>query len=282
MTVSTDPAPRPPATRQVLLESRVVLDLARMALPMVSRPSPTARPRSVIVLPGFGADDRYTWPLRRHLARAGHACEGWGLGKNRAGIDIAHALDDVSAGWNLEQRSPYFGEASVPMLCDRMVERVRSRAAQDPLPIRRVLVGWSLGGVVAREVARELPELVSHVITLGTPVLGGPKYTSAARFFRGRGMDLDWIERAIGEREVRPIQARITTIYSPTDGVVGVGAAIDRHSPDVEHVEVDAAHIGLCFNPTVWRLVLEAIESGTNSTDADASGAGETQQSTRL
>jgi pimeloyl-ACP methyl ester carboxylesterase len=121
------------------------------------------------------------------------------------------------------------------------------------------LIGWSLGGVVAREVARDLPAIVEEVITLGTPVQGGPKYTRAAAFFKGRGMDLDWIERGVANRESTPIRARITAIASPTDAVVGHAATFDHHSPDVRHVDIDAAHLGLCFNPAVWKLIAETL-----------------------
>jgi pimeloyl-ACP methyl ester carboxylesterase len=123
------------------------------------------------------------------------------------------------------------------------------------------LIGWSLGGVVAREVARDLPDLVEDVITLGTPVRGGPKYTRAAALFRQRGMDLDWIERGVERRASRPIRARITAITSPTDAVVGHAATYDAHSPDVRHIDIDASHLGLCFNPTVWKLIADALDA---------------------
>ena len=127
--------------------------------------------------------------LSRYLKKLGHHAEGWGLGLNRAGVEIKHTLADLSPGWAIEPVARYRGEGSVPMLCDRMVARARERHAALGGPL--TLIGWSLGGVVAREVARELPDLVEEVITLGTPVLGGPKYTAAAAFFRRRGMDTD-------------------------------------------------------------------------------------------
>lgn len=239
-------------------ESRALLDAGRM-LPLLLRPrraGRAARPRHVIVLPGFGAGDGATWPLRRFLAGLGHRVEGWGLGVNKAGLDILHTLADLSPGWAPEPIARYRNEGSVPMLCDRMVARVRDRGTPGPV----TLVGWSLGGVVAREVARDLPDQVEEVVTLGTPVRGGPKYTRAAALFRRRGMDLDWIERGVARRESRPIQARITAIVSPTDAVVGHAAAYDLHSPRVRHVEIDAAHLGLCFNPTVWSVIARTLD----------------------
>lgn len=248
-----------PDRRGAWRESRALLDLGRMAVPLLlpAGAARARRPRQIIVLPGFGADDRATWPLRRYLLKLGHHAEGWGLGLNRAGIDIHHTLADLSPGWNTEPIDTYRNEGSVPMLCDRMVARVRERhhALGGPL----TLVGWSLGGVVAREVARDLPDLVEEVITLGTPVQGGPKYTRVAEFFRGQGMDLDWIERGVARRESTPIRAPITAITSPSDAVVGHAATRDHHSPDVRHFDVDVAHLGLVFNPLVWKLIAQTL-----------------------
>jgi hypothetical protein len=251
---------RAPERSAMLRESRVLLDVARMALPLLLR-APVARAkqrRDILVLPGFGADDRATWPLRHFLKKHGHKVEGWGLGLNRAGADIEHRLGDLSATWDITPKAVYCGEGAVPMLCDRMTEKVRARFALTGKPV--TLIGWSLGGYVAREVARELPEAVEQVITLGSPVQGGPKYTAAAKYFKARGMDLDWMEREIAKREVRPIQVPITAIVSTSDGVVGLAAAIDHHSPNVRHIQVDAAHFGLCFNPSIWALVIEALQ----------------------
>jgi hypothetical protein len=221
-------------------ESRVLLDAGRMLVPLLlpAGKARTTRPRDIIVLPGFGADDRATWPLRRYLAKIGHRAEGWGLGLNRAGLDIRHALSDLSPGWEAEPIGTYRNEGSVPMLCDRMVARVRERH---------------------RDLGRGP---VDDVITLGTPVRGGPKYTRAAALFRQRGMDLDWIERGVERRASRPIRARITAITSPTDAVVGHAATYDAHSPDVRHIDIDASHLGLCFNPTVWKLIADALDGG--------------------
>jgi pimeloyl-ACP methyl ester carboxylesterase len=242
-------------------ESRAVLDLGRMLAPLLLPVGPARckNPQHVIILPGFGADDRIMWPLRRYLRKLGHQAEGWGLGFNRAGTNIKHQLHDLSPGWAIEPVAHYRGEGGVPMLCDQMVARVRERHAVLAKPI--CLVGWSLGGVVAREVARELPSVISQVITLGTPVQGGPKYTAAAPFFRERGMDLDWIEREVARRDAMPIQVPITAIVSRTDAVVGYAAALDHVSPKVRHVEIDAAHVGMCVNPSAWRIIAQQLDA---------------------
>jgi pimeloyl-ACP methyl ester carboxylesterase len=255
-----EPLQAPPPAR-AWREGRALLDATRMAWPLL-RPAGSARTqvrRHVLVLPGFGADDRATWPLRHYLRKLGHHAEGWGQGLNQAGTNIRHTLGDLSPGWAIDPPTgKYRGEGGVPMLCDRMVAhtRERYRVLGEPL----TLIGWSLGGVVAREVARELPGLVEAVITLGTPVQGGPKYTAAAPFFRKRGMDLDWIEREVAKRDARPITVPITAIVSRSDAVVGFAAAHDHRSPNVRHVEMDVAHLGLCFNPGVWREIASVLD----------------------
>lgn len=251
----------PPPRAALIGESRAAFDLLALAPRLLRRVAPARQPRDVVVLPGFGADDRSTWALRHVLARAGHRVEPWGLGRNLAGLDIKHGFDDLPEAWRTLQAPPerYRREGGVPMLCARMQARVAARPASAP-PL--VMVGWSLGGVVAREVARELPERVAMVITLGTPVIGGPKYTAGARAMRERGLDLDWIERGVALRNAEPIRVPLVAVVSPSDAIVAREAAIDRHSGQVRHVELDAPHLSLCFRPDVWQIVLEAIERG--------------------
>ena len=146
----------------------------------------------------------------------------------------------------------------MPCLVDRFIERARFRHEQTGRNI--VLIGWSLGGYIAREVARDLPDVIEQVITLGSPVVGGPKYTATGRYFARQGADLDWIEAMIEKREVNPISQRVTMIYSKSDGIVAWPAAIDRFNRNVEHIEVNGSHIGMAFNPSVWSRITEALE----------------------
>lgn len=261
---SEEPVPKAlaaPRRRALLGETRAAVDALALAPRLLARVPRTAKPRDVIVLPGFGADDRSTWPLRHVLGRAGHRVEPWGLGRNLAGLDIPHGFDDLPESWRslLEAPARYRREGGVPMLAERMRQRVAQRPAAAP-PV--VLVGWSLGGTVAREVARELPDRVSLVVTLGSPVIGGPKYTAAARSLQQRGLDLDWIERGVARRNEQPIDVPVVAVLSPSDAIVAREAAIDRHTARVRHVEIDAPHLSLCFRPDVWRIVLEAVERG--------------------
>ncbi|GAB5412642.1 MAG: alpha/beta hydrolase [Congregibacter sp.] len=252
--------PSRPKRSLLLLETRAAVDFARMLGPLASasfRPKPVDPSRLVIVVPGFGSGDSYTLPLRRYLRNQGLEAEGWGLGTNLAGTDLPHELSDLSERWDVAPKDEYRGEAAVPFLIDRLYERVAERHAATGKTIS--LVGWSLGGYFAREVARDMPQIVDRVITMGSPVSGGPKYTAAAGFFEARGQDLDWIEEEVTRRAVRPIQQPITAIVSKTDGIVGWEAAQDAMNPNVRHVNIDAAHLGMGFKPEIWSYVLEAL-----------------------
>jgi len=244
----------------MLKEGRVALDILRMLLPLAGahlRPGSAPASSPIIVAPGFGSDDRYTRPLRHYLKRLGFRAEGWGLGFNLAGVNLEHQLGDLSKGWDVAPREVYNGEGSVPFLCDRFTDQVRERFEHFGEPI--TLIGWSLGGYVAREVARDLPDAVCRVVTLGSPTIGGPKYTAAAPFFVTRNMDMDWIEAEVTKRESRPIRQPITAIVSRTDGIVSWAAAQDHYSPNVRHIEVNAAHLGMGFNPTIWHHITAAL-----------------------
>ncbi len=249
----------PPPRRALVCEARAAIDAVRMLAPLAvagwQRQIDSGE--RVIVVPGFGADDRSTLPLRHYLRKRGFSVEGWGLGRNLAGTDLAHDFDDLLPRWDFNRRDPYRGEAGVAYLCDRLYERVLERHQALGQPI--ALVGWSLGGYLAREVTRDL-DIVQRVVTLGSPVVGGPKYTAAAAFFRQRGMDLDWIEEETGRREDRPITQPVTAIFSKSDAIVSWPAAIDRHSSAVEHIELDVAHLGMALNPTVWSHVVAALD----------------------
>jgi hypothetical protein len=216
------------------------------------------RQQAVMVIPGFGADDRYTWPLRAYLKRLGYATMGWGLGTNKAGLNLPHSLGDIHPRWKLRKESPYRGEAGVPYVIDRLIARVDEIAKIGKQPI--ALIGWSLGGYMAREVARDRPAQISQVITLGTPVIGGPKYTLAAPAFLRRKQNLDWVERMVADREERPITVPITAVVSPSDGIVSYLAALDHLSPAVHHVQLDVAHLAFPYNSTVWSVIAEALQ----------------------
>lgn len=212
---------RAPPPSALLNETLTALELPRLFLQAARLArAPRGTGQRVLVLPGFGADDASTALIRGYLGFLGYRATGWGLGRN---------------------------DADVLTLLERLRDRVVQLAVDGPVR----LVGWSLGGYLAREVARDAPDAVCRVVTLGSPVVGGPKYTSVARLFSG----LDEIEALVDARYDRPLTVPVTAIYSRLDGVVSWQACIDERSPNVEHVEVSTTHIGLGFSPQVLRII---------------------------
>ena len=126
------------------------------------------------------------------------------------------------------------------------------------------LIGWSLGGLVAREVARLSPHLVREVITMGTPIIGGPKYTTPGqRFAKASNIRLDQFEREVHERNSIGFDQPLTVLYSNRDGIVGPDIAKDIYNPQARNIRVDGGHMGLGFNPKVWRIIADTLAGRT-------------------
>ncbi len=215
------------------LEARAGAEFASLMLmlPLLRMNAPRGEDRPVVVLPGFMANDTSTWVLRRFLEDVGYAVTGWGMGRNDG------------------PGQPFI---------ERLVERLATLNKGHGQRVN--LVGWSRGGTIAREVARMRPDLVRQVITLGSPVKGGPSATSIGRLMQAStGMTEAQIHELIRRRERVPIRVPITALYSKTDGVVSWQASIDDTNPDVEHVEVQSSHVGLGVNPQVFRIIAERL-----------------------
>ncbi|MEQ8861565.1 MAG: alpha/beta fold hydrolase [Pseudomonadales bacterium] len=218
--------------QSMLREATGLLGLPMLALSAASlRDEPAGDGSTVVVLPGFGGDDLSTWPLRAFLRSLGYRVRGWGLGSNRA---------------------------TVPESIDVIGTLVERHLEESDAPLS--LVGWSLGGYIAREVARDKPHGVRRVITLGSPVIGGPKYTSVAVLAPLQGWNLDEIEVEVERRKGVPLRVPTTAIFSRRDGIVAWRACIDPEGDaPVEHVEVNSSHIGLGFDAHVYRLVARRL-----------------------
>lgn len=245
-------------------EARVAFDLVHLPLWMaagyVTRPDNVGQGRHVFVLPGFGASDTAMFPLRAYLMRHGFQAHGWDLGTNRAGLDLRLAAD--TPPWGLVPPEPYKGELGVALLAVKMQEKVEAFHAKTGQTVS--LVGWSLGGTIAREVARDLPDMVDHVVTLGSPLLGGPKYTRAAPFLARRGLDLDWIEQAVLDRQQTPLKVPATAIYSPTDGIVGSEAYVIPGDTETHYIRIDVAHLSMGIHRKILQTVVSELADSVN------------------
>jgi hypothetical protein len=97
------------------------------------------------------------------------------------------------------------------------------------------------------------------VITLGTPVIGGPKYTVLARSFQRRGIDVEAIAAAAEARNQISLRTPVVAIYSRQDTVVAWQACIDRNGTNIEHVEVTTSHFGFGFSPEVYKIIAQRL-----------------------
>ena len=222
----------PPPRFHQLLEGRVGAEISAlmMQLPLLRCRVPKGQGR-VMVLPGFMTDDSITWLLRRFLGSLGYDVEPWGLGVNRG---------------------------AMMKFLPKMITRLEGNNTGQADPPS--LVGWSRGGTLAREVARDRPDLVRSVITLGSPVRGGLNATSMGKLVQvDTGLTPEAVKRLLRERQKTPITVPITAIYSKTDGVVAWRACVDDVSPNIVHHEVRGSHSGLGFNAEVYQLVAKAL-----------------------
>lgn len=235
----TPPECQPPSKLSIALELRAPFEwlttpLKLLASKSTSVKSQTGDGRPIILLPGYMASSRSMAPLKRFLCDLNYSAYHWPLGRNQGNVEA-----DVAA----------------------MATQVQSVFEQHQQPV--TLIGWSLGGVIARELARLHPEQVREVITLGSPISGGPKYTSIGRYFnRRRQLNLDEIEQVIHERNSLGISQPITSIYSRSDGVVGWRASLDRYNPQARNIRVRSSHLGIGVNLKAWRIIAQTLAGG--------------------
>ncbi|MGZ8310620.1 MAG: esterase/lipase family protein [Allosphingosinicella sp.] len=181
------------------------------------------------MLPGFLATDRTTLGLQRALAGAGFRVIGWGMGLNK-GVR-AETLE-------------------------RIVQRLESFGGGEPV----TLVGWSLGGIFAREVAKLRPDLVAKVVTLGSPFSGDPRNNNVWRLYEmvaGHPVDDPPIRAVLNEKPPVPTLA----IWSRHDGIVAVAAARGEAGERDHHVELDCGHMGFAVSARAYPRIIEAIRT---------------------
>ncbi len=185
----------------------------------------------VLVLPGLGAADWSTALLRSWLRRAGYDPRPWNLGLHRPHVDRTLL---------------------------QLLPKVEALAAERAEAL--VLLGWSLGGIVARELARLRPDLVRGVITLGSPVRGGFRPTAIAPLYRLQGWDPDWTAEQFETVEQVPLRVPVLAILSYQDGIVAWQAAIDARNPVVEHRLATSCHWGLGIDPEIIETICDQLD----------------------
>ncbi|MGH3157858.1 MAG: esterase/lipase family protein, partial [Streptosporangiaceae bacterium] len=219
----------PPLAWYLTEPARGLADLATLPLATLWLPiAPRGDGHGVLVLPGLLASDGSTVPLRWFLGWLGYDGHGWELGRNRGPTDAV--LDGL------------------PAALTTLAERTGGPVS---------IIGWSLGGIYARELAREYPGLVRQVITLGSPfALAEPGHTRADSVYqRGSGRHAAHDRIPTREAVARPIDVPSTAVYSRHDGIVSWQNCIEPETGLHTNIEVRCSHLGFGVDlATLWLI----------------------------
>jgi hypothetical protein len=221
---------RPPSRLLLMLELRALWELgAFFAWLPALRMLPQGDGHSVLVLPGLMASDASTHLLRALLQDRGYVPYGWELGRN---------------------------QGPRPGVEDGMARRLKEIADRSGRKVS--VIGWSLGGLYARVLASQTPEVVRQVITLGSPFTGDPRASNAWRVFEytsGVSVDDQRWHKILRD----PVSVPTTSIYSRSDGIVAWQCSLERERPLAENIEVEGSHCGLGHNPVVLYAVADRL-----------------------
>ena len=196
---------------------------------------------------GYGAGDRSMLPLRAFLNSIGYTPLKAEMGVNiEAKEDRIRSVDDASR------------------FRDCMVERLQLRVeeAYKEYNQKISLIGWSMGGLFAADIAQQLPDKIEKVITLGSP-FGDPRGTSTFKLMRWLNnsnipveeQDFDsWLNKRLMTTDV-PVKV----LYSEFDGIVGESTAKLYEHPAVEHIKVDSSHVGFAVNANAFEVIANCL-----------------------
>ena len=225
---------KPPHPFWTLTEGRAIFELGAFGLlrkRMLDLPKGDGHP--VLVLPGFMASDRSTKPMRRLFKDLGYNAYGWGLGRNVR-----------------------FNEVREREMSD-LVERIYAENGR-----KLSIVGWSLGGVFARELAKLHPDIVRLVVSLGSPISIDRRHAAPSRLFEainGKQTEPE-MEGRYGDLAAAP-PVPTTSILTKSDGVVAWRGSIQHpeRGAMTENIIVPASHVGLGVNPLVMVAVADRL-----------------------
>ena len=222
------PAPRPWIGLYLSEPARGLAQFAGLALaaPWLST-APRGDGHGVLVLPGFLASDSSTAVLRWYLGWLGYAVRGWNLARNLGPTDE---------------------------VLDQLPRSLAAVAEESGRPVS--LIGWSLGGVYARELARQRPDLARQVITLASPfALSDSRESRAHRVYERHARRHAQGRLPTREQRARPLDVPSTAVYSRWDGIVSWPTCTEPETNLHENVEVRCGHLGFGVDPaTLWLI----------------------------
>jgi pimeloyl-ACP methyl ester carboxylesterase len=205
---------------------------------MLSGPMLAAAPRGdghgVLVIPGFATTDGSTAVLRSFLQTLGYSVHPWRL------------------GWNFDHRTAGSGGEHVIRLIDGIAAATGRKVS---------LVGWSLGGVIAREAARRVPGTVRQVVTIASPFCGNPRATNLGQIYEwltGNKVDS---AAAMHRSTLGPLPLAMpsSALYSKTDGITAWQNCVAIPDHQSENIEVHSSHFGMVVNPSVFHIIANRL-----------------------
>lgn len=221
---------KPPSLLLLALEARAPWEFGAslLAFPLLKN-GPRGDGHPVMVLPGLMAGDVLTLFLRKFLQGSGYTAYTW------------------EQGWNLGPRE------GVLDACIARVRELREKHGQ-----KVSLIGWSLGGIFAREIAKALPNDVRLVITLGSPFTGHPKANNVWRLYEAVSGKTAIDNVQIAEiRKPPPVPS--TSIFSRSDGIVSWQCCVQEDGEQAENIEVHGSHTGMVVNPAVLHAIADRL-----------------------
>jgi pimeloyl-ACP methyl ester carboxylesterase len=192
----------------------------------------------VMILPGFMSTKASTAALRNHLTNLGYEVHDWGMGRNLGKVEY------------------------IPFILAQL-DGIFKRSGQ-----QISLIGWSLGGIFARQLAKERPNIVRQVITLGTPFadLTEPNNIEWLYSMITGGKKAKDVSKTLLENIPLPAPVPTTAIYSKEDGVVPWHACMESVE-DAWHqnIQVHGSHIGLGYNQCVFAVLEDRLQFDRNN-----------------
>jgi pimeloyl-ACP methyl ester carboxylesterase len=216
----------------LVAEGRALLEAATLvpSAAALLATAPKGDGHHVVVIPPFGAGDSFTTVLRTFLRRLGYHVHKW----HRPEVLGLHRLATVAIPRITELRRSSEGRISI--------------------------IGHSLGGIYAREIARSAPDDIRDVISVGSPFSGDMKSNYVWPMYEvATGTRIDSIPTRFLEQMSEPPAVPATAIFSKSDGVAHWSCCVERDAPTTENIEVIGSHIGLLHNPAVFYVIANRL-----------------------
>ncbi|MGB3377888.1 MAG: alpha/beta fold hydrolase [Allopontixanthobacter sediminis] len=233
LALAREPKPRDaggPPLRRLLAETQVVIEPVRRLARNLDIQT-ADHPRKVMLLPGFATHPIRMRYMARQLEKAGHKVKRWGLGFN-----FGPTVENF-------------------VILERRLDDLYQRYNREPV----YLVGWSLGGLFARELAKRHPEKVARVVTMGSPFSGNPRANNAWRIYQfvtGHSVDYPPIAGNTGAKP--PVFT--TALWSPRDGIISPRSACGKPGERDRAVALRCTHLGFAYSEESIRAVLRELE----------------------